>query len=167
MKGRITRLSLNLDKVLVWRYLFCNRCWRHTPYSLSILNSHLLNKHLFLISRNLIPGPCSSFERQIIFHLVNRYFLFVWSLCQKKHDLWHSNLFLTALGIKKKDNKNIGKLVRTELIRTNRSLYESGSPVQQPNLRSNRSCTGFHSLFNKRSVVNRNPQICRQQSLGK
>jgi hypothetical protein len=41
------------------------------------LNNHLLSKHLFLISRTSIPRPPWSLGRQMMFHLVGLYFLYV------------------------------------------------------------------------------------------
>jgi ABC-type enterochelin transport system ATPase subunit len=45
----------------------------------------------------------------------------------ENQDLKKSNLFLT-LGILKKDNMNIGRLVKNELISTNRYPYDKRLP---------------------------------------
>jgi hypothetical protein len=42
------------------------------------------------------------------------------------------NLFYTPIGISKKDTRNIGRLVRTEFMRTRQSPYESIFSIQQP-----------------------------------
>ena len=69
--------------VLFLRYLFRNKSC-HNPSSLTNLNNHLLNKHLFWISRFCIPRPPRSFGWQRIFHFTNLYFFLCWSFCQKK-----------------------------------------------------------------------------------
>jgi hypothetical protein len=49
-------LAITCDSVLFWRYLLRSNS-HHTPSSLKILNNHLLNKHLFLISNTFTPRP--------------------------------------------------------------------------------------------------------------
>jgi hypothetical protein len=62
------------------------------------LNSHLLKRQLFLISRTSIPRPPWSFGRHIIFHFDSLYFFLFWSHCQKKRERKKFNLFLTPMG---------------------------------------------------------------------
>jgi hypothetical protein len=65
----------------------------------------------------------------------------------KNHEQKKSKLFRTPFGISKKDNINIGKLVKTELISTKRSPYDSSFANQLANFRSNRSSTSYHCPF--------------------
>ena len=106
-------------KVLFVKYLLRNNSC-HIPSSLHNLTTHLLSKHLFCISKSWTPRPPCVFGWQINFHFTTLYFFLCWSFCQKKRDLKDSIFSSTPLGISKKDNMNIGKLDKTELINTRR-----------------------------------------------
>jgi hypothetical protein len=70
-----------LPKVLSLIYLFISNSY-HMPSSFNNLYSHLLNKHLFWISKFWIPRPPWSLGWHITFHLANLYFCLCWSFCQ-------------------------------------------------------------------------------------
>ena len=62
--------------VSFFKYFFLNKLCQ-IPSSLMSLNNHLLNKHLFCISRFLMPNPPISLGWHKIFHLANLYFFFM------------------------------------------------------------------------------------------
>jgi hypothetical protein len=80
-KWEYVGLLLQLPIVLSFIYLFFNYSC-HMPSSFKSLKSHLLNKHLFWISKLCMPRPSWIFGWHIISHLANLYFLLCWSLCQ-------------------------------------------------------------------------------------
>jgi hypothetical protein len=61
--------------------MFC-----HTPSWINNLANHFPSKALFLTYRSWTPSPPWSFGRQTTLHLVNRYFFFSLSHCQKNLD---------------------------------------------------------------------------------
>jgi hypothetical protein len=122
-----------LPRVLSFMYLFLKRSC-HMPSSFNKLNSHLLNKHLFCMSKFCIPKPPCIFGWHKIFHLANLYLRLCWLFCQKNLDLKQSIFSNTPLGSSKKDIINIGKLESTEFIKTNRPPTENILPFHPLNL---------------------------------
>ena len=71
------------------------------------------------------PNPPWSFGVHTTSHLVNRYF-FLWSsLYQKNRDMKWSSFFITPQGTSKKENINIRRLLKIELIKTSPLLLTS------------------------------------------
>jgi hypothetical protein len=111
-KGESVVLTWTWDRVLECKYLLCsNSC--HITFSFKSFNNHFLSKHLFLISKTSTPSPPWSLGRHMMSYLVSLYFLLCPSLCQKNLDLKKASLLHTPIGISRKDNMNMGKLVRT------------------------------------------------------
>jgi hypothetical protein len=116
-KGEHVGLSSTCNRVLSLRYLlWSNFC--HISSLDRSLNSHMLSKHLFLNLRTSTPSLPWSFGQQMMLHLVNLYFFLVSWVCQKNLDQKKCRHFLTPLGIWRNESINIGKLAKTELIRT-------------------------------------------------
>src|SRR4051812_36719483 len=55
-KGESVGLAWTCESILPRRYLLCNSSC-HTSFSFRSLNSHLLSKHLFVISSTSMPRP--------------------------------------------------------------------------------------------------------------
>jgi hypothetical protein len=120
------------------RYQFCSiSC--HFPSSFNNLKNHLLSKHLFLIYKTLTPRPPWSLGLQMMFHLVSLYFVLI----------ARNQVFSLPFRYFKKESMNISKLVRTKLIRTSLSPYESNLLCQQLNFFLDWFSTGFQSLISK------------------
>jgi hypothetical protein len=62
----------------------------------------------------------------------------------------------TPFGISKKEGRNMGKLVRMELIRTRGSSYESILPIQLASFRSKAVFHQFPFFIKELSIVHRN-----------
>ena len=85
--------------------------------SLVSLNSHLFKRHLFGISKFIIPRPPWSRGLHIILHFKSLYFLLCPSPCQKNLDLKKLSLLRTSFGISKKKSIYTDRLLSTELIK--------------------------------------------------
>jgi hypothetical protein len=72
---------VQLPRVLSFIYLFLNSSC-HMPSSFNSLKSHLLNKHLFYMSKLCIPKPPWTFGWHKSFHLTSLYLRLCWSFCQ-------------------------------------------------------------------------------------
>jgi hypothetical protein len=73
------------DNALEPTYFFLRMFYR-IPSSVSSLNSHFPRRAVFLTDRSWIPSPPWSLGQQTTLHLVNRYFFFSLSPCQKNLD---------------------------------------------------------------------------------
>ena len=123
------------------KYLFLSKdCY--VSSLLSRLTIHLLRRHLFWTLRSMTPRPPWSLGQKRISHLAKRYFFLSKSPCQKKCDLYWSSFLRTPLGISKKDNMNVSRLlISTEFRRTNLSSYDKCLAFQHVNFFSKCSST--------------------------
>ena len=85
------------------RYLLRRSCCQ-MPSSLVSLNSHLLKRHLFWISKFIILRPPWSLGLQRILHVESLYFLLFPFPCQKNLDLKKLSFLRTSFGISKKQS---------------------------------------------------------------
>jgi len=98
------------------RYLLRRSC-SQMPSLLVSLHSHLLKRHLFWISKFIIPRPPGSLGLHRILHFESLYFLLCPSSCQKNLDLKKLSFLRTSFGISKKQSIYTDRLLSTELIK--------------------------------------------------
>ena len=105
------------------RYLLRRSC-SQMPSLLVSLHSHLLKRHLFWISKLIIPRPPWSVGLQRILHFESLYFLLCPSPFQKNLDIKKSSFLRTSFGISKKKSIYTDRLLNTELIKVNLPLHK-------------------------------------------